>query len=567
MKTKSIAIFQGIKNEISEIIRLIGKSHFLILFIIYSMAQWMLFVISGRWHDDWFIFGVSDEATITASWGENRIEAGIFACIEKRIPENLLRGIIFLLFLWVCLCIYIVLLEGLNISKESSLCIAVIYAVFPSNDARVSYNCMIYSLGLMLFASGMVLVVNYQKNKNLRDRILSLIVFLFSFILNSNLSFYAVVVLLILYMERSVTVIKKYIDYLVLPFLFFIIKTFVLGKIAIEKAGISYKPEYNKVTLRGMVESIRIIPVALFNTFTWIYQEAQNCINKAAIIKTGYLAICIFGLLLMIALYILKKMIQVPCIFLPYFTENTSIQELCKIFIAGIVSFAFGIFPYLAVGRGYRHTSGWNGRDSILYAIGLSCLTFFMIRMIFNRFFGKYIFCVFLLSGIIYFNVWYLIYQMDYYSQEAFSYQCVQHPELEDCNNIICAINVENDEFTLEDFVGMNANAEKAFGNQNKVFLHSIPEAVDWSMDEHYREYAVGRGIYHMNDYDISDYDIDALARFGFDISLFECVYVKYLEMFNREKYITFLQQNSYMDVWLSGDEDFYKMYHDEIFY
>lgn len=147
---------------------------------------------------------------------------------------------------------YKILISSKLFKDTEALFITVFSIVFPYYIARFS-NCLIhYTLCLLLFYFGFYLVTKYLQAKETKYRIFALLLFFISFSMNSLLVFYAVVLSYIFYFELrenplSINLIYKkfisYLDFLLLPIIYFSIKTKFYPASGIYSFG------YNKVTL------------------------------------------------------------------------------------------------------------------------------------------------------------------------------------------------------------------------------------------------------------------------------------------------------------------------------
>lgn len=151
-------------------------------------------------------------------------------------------------------------------SRIEALYLSLLYTVFPINDARVLLATFPYSVGWLSFFIGLYMFVLWWKDKSRKRlllRIVTLIFFLHSFILNSLLVYYAIVLLYIFCMEyiynrrimKATARMFKYMDFILLPIVYFV------GKQLLFPAYGRYE-NYNSVTLSKVLSAVHRLPGA-----------------------------------------------------------------------------------------------------------------------------------------------------------------------------------------------------------------------------------------------------------------------------------------------------------------
>ena len=122
-------------------------------------------------------------------------------------------------------------------------------------------------------------------SRSCKGRIFPFSLFLFSFILHSNLCFYAVALLMIGMKEKKVTAMHGYLDYLLLPVLFFAVKSLFFPAYG------GYE-NYNAITGAGLIKAgFYLLPAV-------IYVMRALFVNFCGIGKNAFFVI---GILLLIS--------------------------------------------------------------------------------------------------------------------------------------------------------------------------------------------------------------------------------------------------------------------------
>lgn len=290
---------QSIKNHKSKVIALT---------LIYVISHWLLCVISGQWWDDWGIWLHSLEELKVLFWEMGLPWEAYNLLSVMWIPNWGYRIVVFLLFLITGLLFYGILCKVDFFTEEDAFWIAAIAVTVPVNDARSTLICYGYSLSLVLFMTAFFIVVKLREMSGRRKtmmRILSLLLLLYSYTMESLLVFTGLIWLYLFYTvwrENSEKRITENIfaffrsgwDYFIVPFAFFIIK------------NIFFKPygryaNYNSVTFRSLVTGIWRSPLAAINT--------GLIICRSYVKQIGYISLLMFLTIAFIFLFMDSKLI------------------------------------------------------------------------------------------------------------------------------------------------------------------------------------------------------------------------------------------------------------------
>jgi len=281
-----------------------------------------------------------------------------------------------------------------NVSIFLSLAILV-FAIFPYYDAKIIMVVFPYTLCLTLFVIATYFLFLYNAGRGgLVARISSLTLFFISFLTNSLLFFYLIPIFIIFFYDIwkedfpftkrsifknfkfSLVQIRHHLDFFILPFFFWIIKSIYFQQ------SFAYK-EYNQLNL----ESLTKLPKRLIIFFYSFFVDLFPLIKDAS----QYLEIWIILVLSFFVLSYIFRKIQLN------FTSSWYTVG------CGFLIFLIGAFPYLLVGKNpiYQH---YMSRHQLLIGFGMSLTIVAILFLIKSVLFKKLAF-PFLLSIFITFNI------------------------------------------------------------------------------------------------------------------------------------------------------------------
>ncbi len=277
-----------------------------------------------------------------------------------------------------------------NLNNDEDFFLALLFMSFPAFFARSALSCLGYCVCLLWFYSALYFFLT--SNKNPFRRILSLLLFFLSFAMNSLLVLYIIIPILLivkndLYQNFHLTRIKKtflkYLDFLLLPFFFWVIKKTFFTPHQSFKAYNSLSPDY----LTQLPKNL-ILALAQSNLFP------------------------LFLFLLFVIGAIISKKIEM---------KKLTPNRLLQIFIVGLFLLLMAIIPYLLVGKIPRNFD-WDSRHQALIPLGASLSLFALIKIISESFSNKIFkllswICV-LIFGLQHLNAYYQ-YQKDWYKQKS----------------------------------------------------------------------------------------------------------------------------------------------------
>lgn len=348
-----------------------NNKSYTILLILYVVTFGLLITNTGLFWDDWTVFNV-DTKGLEEQFGENGyltflwLLQGINALFGNE--AIVLRTITFVSYLLSALFLYMILQKVKEIDYFSRLSLVIIFMVFPVNFARISIVNANHAMNYLFFFLAFFLVTKYFSNKRVILRIISLVMFFLSFFTPSYLVFYLIVIFYMLYIEKvNIYKIKqltsfafKYIDFIVLPIIYWIIK-----KVFIKTTG--HYANYNEITIDNIINT----PENIINAFLSAYIEPYFISMPKTILSFAFLLVIWLVLILIFRKY------------MSFTREKMNVEIDLTFFLLGIVFFILGVFAYVAVGK-TPSVVDWSSRQQLLVPLGASFITYFGIRLVAN---------------------------------------------------------------------------------------------------------------------------------------------------------------------------------------
>lgn len=331
---------------------------------IYTAAHLLLLFNSGIFWDDYTVFRIDPATNVDTFRQAGMPLIGYYHNLVSGLPhaELAYRTIIFCSYLLSTLCLYKLLERVPAVDPLSRFYIAAFFSVFPVNSARITFICSPYAICHAMFFLAFYLVARYLDERRPLLRLLSLTLFFASFITNSLLVYFALVLFFILYKEQGgcrkasdcCLIAARYADYLLLA------PAFWLLKLTFSKSYGVFK-EYNKLSL----EHILAFPLK----FVVVIKETVTEV-----------ALVMFPSDLAWWLPLFAACLLAGC-FLSGDQEAPSKRLLSVLLAAGAGSLALGLFPYLAVGL-TPELHSWSSRHLLLTPLGFSLATVALSRLL-----------------------------------------------------------------------------------------------------------------------------------------------------------------------------------------
>ncbi len=447
-------------------------SPYFLIIVVYILTHWALCFVSGVFWDD-LSYETHDFIRFkNVAMMTGRPEWLILIPFAWSLPHNSYRILVFIMYGLQCVLFYKILLKTGFLDKNNSLLFSLIYITVPVNDARLLLSNFTYAVGLTMFHISIYLYLYIYKTENLNNgkyiicRIFTLILFCFSFILNSLLFFYYVFFLFILlanyYKEfgkgfsgkkllysMRMTFVGN-LDFLAIPLLFFFVKNICFPVYGVYA-------DYNKINFStlfvSVIKTFVLIPATL-EAVLLNYINRFNSVEKILMLIVG-------------CFVFLRSLPQKN-------DQIMSIRRNVYILLVAFFVLFMGIFPYVAVGRSSIDTTGVQGRDSILLSFGIAIVIYALTNYCSDNL-KNTVCAVLILLGALHFNLWYWEYQKDYYNQLSFEAK-IDLPYIRSHQNFI-VINKSRSKIEGDRFYSFSHNARHVFDNkENHVFLCGLSD-------------------------------------------------------------------------------------------
>lgn len=507
----------------------------IIISVVYLITHFCILILSGCWWDDWTFMSHNIGYINEVASQSGRPEWNILIPFCWSLKNNG-RILIFFIYLLISYCVYVILYNSKLLDKEESLITTILFIIAPVNDARILISNFSYCVGLLLFYLASVLFVMWNnRNHNYLLRIIILIAYYFSFILNSLYAYYYVIFIYLFIMniknnkkEITFTSITKIayktvysnLDFFLLPFLYILInKTFfpTYGEIF---------GNYNSITILGLIKCIKYIPLSIVSLI------ANPFIILFNIKEVNNWYYFVFGIIITIIITYLS------------IKKKTKLKTLFSLLV-GVLILSLAIFPYTEVRLSTISSTGVIGRDAILTPLGLSIIIFSFISLFNNK---KTIFITIAIIDILSVNKLYLEWQKDYYYQ--LSMENLFENKIIENNDTFYLIDENESNIQGQRFYSINANAKNVYNNETRLFINE-PSCLllledDCNIEKLKNEL---NHAYVMKDYNPSDNNLDAILIYRCDLGIIDTIILKYYEMFNENMFIDKINSNGKMNI------------------
>lgn len=488
----------------SEIFR-----HILWITTVYILSQWFLLIVSGRWWDDW-IYADHNWEFISEAMRQSSMPWLAYLDASLWIfPEGFYRFFVFILYYFSAILFYFVLKNIKIIDNKDSLWIVLLFITVPVNDARITWICFPYGLGLLLYFLAFFLVtlwVSYNGAKRILFRILSIIILLCAFsFLQSTMMLNILIIAYLCYSElekqykgRSfgyqikglfITIVH-YLDYLVLPIIWYF-----GDKVLFPGYGYFGGVYYIKWSE---------LPNIILHSFKNSLLTFVNIFGSYGRLLQSFIVIISCGLIIIAVLLILH---------IHNNKHNNGERQINKkrdviLFFVGIVSFFLGFFPYAVKRTTAIDNIGIEGRDSVLLGIGVALIIYY-----FNKIFIKYkylnvVVIIMIVLGTIHFNYQYLEWQGSYYQQLQLQNEFKNNDDIKNNNNYLY---VSSYDLIGNRFYQLNGNAWEIYGDQTRFIMNGISDINYLVGDTREKSIEQFKKAYMMNEYDCVEQKIDGL--------------------------------------------------------
>jgi hypothetical protein len=349
-----------------------SKEYSILLLLYFVSNIFLLLNVNGIYWDDWWILGVEQDALDKVFYqldGNAGVVRSKMIGFLSQIGNGVLifRVLTFLLYFLTTLFVFKILQTIKALTKADVFFITLIFMAAPLNPAKaLAVAIFPYAVSLTIFFFGFYLLSIYLKTPSFLNRLSILALFFASFLTNSLLVFYAIPLMYIFYQKyqndsngfvsNAKAFIKQKLDFIVLPFLFFIIRALFF-----KPSGVS--ADYNSFDIWMILGMPITIPMSFYSSF--LEPISQSFVT--------FMPFWILGLGLFL---------------IPFKGKNREIVENNKrdvyFLLLGGVFFVLAVFPYLAVGK-LPQLGDFASRHQLLVPLGFSFILYFFIKVFSSR--------------------------------------------------------------------------------------------------------------------------------------------------------------------------------------
>jgi hypothetical protein len=331
----------------------IQSKHLGIITLIYLCTNVFLISNNGLFWDDWCLTTINSREALLTGVG-NKFLIPIYNILFSITNKSAqLFHLITILFEIITFIFFYKILINFRFSKNTLFIATLFFAILPFNQSKISIACFSYTAGLLFFTLAVHLFVLVHNKNNIFYRILSLLLFFCSFlVLPSTLLLMLATVLLIIFLstERDYTKYPnifiliytktlKWIDFLILPFCFWIFRSIYLMP-----QGVYAKSGYREFKIISIISS----PLNVFSSFS------KNILTLPFIVIIEFAPLIIIFTILIFQLFKRFNLI---------FEINNKKKKLLYV---GLILFTASILPYILLGL-EPSFEGFNSRHQILF--------------------------------------------------------------------------------------------------------------------------------------------------------------------------------------------------------
>lgn len=336
-----------------------------------------LFVLinyQGIYWDDWTLYNVETQAMLHQFDMSGAKYFGYFHKYLLSVGNGvfLYRVLMLLTYFMTGVFLYKILQHQFVRDSNSAFYISAIYLSIPFNTAKIAlinvpaiFCLFFFSLAFFLFCRS----VHVQNN--LYVRLIILVLFFISFLLNSLLVFYAIVLIYIIYFEYITHGIKRekddlmklikivlvnYLDFILLPFAFYFYKSV-------------YMVQYDIYSN--------------YNIISFDFHRIYNLILDSIVTSPYELIVMSFGTSMSLVYITIIIAVLIFPIIKEKYPSSDSRSLYYKVLFFGIVAYILAVLPYAVVNK-LPQFSGWESRHQVLMSFSVSFIVYSLIMMVSN---------------------------------------------------------------------------------------------------------------------------------------------------------------------------------------
>jgi hypothetical protein len=372
------------------------KNTLLLGAILLLVSHFPMLFNNGIYWDDWTLYN-SDFEQLKLQFFGNGIRPwayihNFFLTIGGENSPVLYHILSFISF-YLSFVFLTLIIKNLNTRYSSLLSFSsLLILVLPFFEAKTTMICIPYTVHTTFFLAATYFLIIYIQKKKIAFRIVSLVLFFFSFIVQSLLVFYVIPLFGVIFLLNSKTdnqnylsisnsmiKIKSHLDFFLLPILFLIYKHFFL-----QTSGLYAENGYNKITLMGLLKAPFVTIKYMAYQFNGILIEVKEKVFSGSF---GIVVFLIFGLIIFI---FIKNNFRTK---LPVLKN----KEKLYLILIGFIFLFFAIFPYAVVGKIPSFYS-FDTRHQLLVPFGFSLIIVVLCAFFVKRNNVSYLFLAIVIS-------------------------------------------------------------------------------------------------------------------------------------------------------------------------
>lgn len=500
-----------------------NKKIFWILFTIYFVVSIPLLInFNGIYWDDWILVN-QDLSTLNNMFTQavgfaGYITSNLHYFLINYIGVFSYRLLTFILLFLSGWFVFKILNSMPIFSKKDTFFITIFFLLAPLYIAKIALIDFPYTLFYFIFFLAFYLLSQYYKNLFFMKRIFVLILFFVSFLINSILVFYAIVLIYLFYVSYSldknifknvINFIQTKIDFILLPIIFYIVKS-----IWFKSSGV-YEV-YNQINFEHAFFVKPYENIFLLNFFDPIFLSLKPFL---------YIFIALFFLLILYSIIVNKD-------------DNKLSKTNNILFLFGMVFFLLAAFPYIVVGK-TPMINDWYSRFQVLLPLGFSFILYYGINFIFKKDIKIFLFIILIFSFSIFHIKEQIKYNIDWFYQQSIM-ENFKKSEIIKNNSTFIVLNdlknslVQNRQLRSYELNGMS---KLTFGEDARLFVSNEKEIEKYKKYSSYKQYNFSywiesKPIYlTLKNSSKNKLNIDKIDDLKYLLKL------KYLEIMNQDKF------------------------------
>lgn len=354
---------------------------YIVLVLLYLIANMPMLFNNGVFWDDWTLYNMEYNDLMKQFYGNGFPWIGkMHYFLISNFENPLIYNVITVVSQIITFVFILKTLKKLAVKNYKWIsCFVLLIPFFAVKNAMI---CLPYTVLLLLFFIALYALVMYLFSpKKYFYRVLALVGFYLSFYVNSLLVFYLLPLCIVYYLQKNnnkyfdykvlFDFFKKYIDFIVLPILFFIVKM-----VLTEKKGVYKEVGYNEINLNGVLSIHKKLLTSIDESFFGLFRElfSFDLFYRYNLLAFIVIAVILYG----------AKM------------KVTKINKPKSFLFLGALLFVIGALPYSLVGKPPTFT-GYNTRHQLLLPIGSAILFMSLINFLVKKQLIKHVY-IFVIS-------------------------------------------------------------------------------------------------------------------------------------------------------------------------